>query len=47
MDKAMGIADYQLVRAIPESLTASLPTIEQIEMELQQAEDDDGAPAPL
>ena len=37
MDKAMGIADYQLVRSIPENLSASLPTIEQIEMELQQA----------
>ena len=44
MDKAMGIADYQLVRAIPANLSASLPTIEQIEMELQQA-DDDGAVA--
>jgi predicted nuclease of restriction endonuclease-like (RecB) superfamily len=38
MDKAMGIADYQLVRAIPANLTASLPSIEQIESELQQAE---------
>ena len=42
MDKAMGIADYQLVRSIPENLSTSLPTIEQIEMELQQAEGDDG-----
>lgn len=47
MDKAMGIADYQLVRAIPDNLSASLPTIEQIESELQQAESDDGAAAPL
>jgi predicted nuclease of restriction endonuclease-like (RecB) superfamily len=47
MDKAMGIADYQLVRAIPDNLSASLPTIEQIEMELQQAEGDDGVAAPL
>ena len=39
MDKAMGIADYQLVRAIPEDLSASLPSIEQIEMELQQVDD--------
>ena len=47
MDKAMGIADYQLVRAIPANLSASLPTIEQIELELQQAEGDDGAAAAL
>ena len=39
MDKAMGIADYQMVRAIPENLTSSLPSIEQIEMELQAAAD--------
>jgi predicted nuclease of restriction endonuclease-like (RecB) superfamily len=45
MEKAMGIADYQLVRAIPENLSASLPTIEQIEMELQQAERADDAAA--
>ena len=45
MDKAMGIADYQLVRAIPANLSASLPTIEQIEMELQQADDDSAAAA--
>ena len=46
MDKAMGIADYQLVRAIPESLTASLPSVEQIEMELQQSEGNDVAAVP-
>ena len=47
IDKAMGIADYQLVRAIPANLSASLPTIEQIEMELQQVEGDDGAAGAL
>jgi predicted nuclease of restriction endonuclease-like (RecB) superfamily len=34
MDKPMGIAEYQLVRAIPATLATNLPTIEQIEAEL-------------
>lgn len=46
IDKPMGIAEYQLVRAIPETLAANLPTIEQIEAELLKddragAEDDE------
>jgi predicted nuclease of restriction endonuclease-like (RecB) superfamily len=36
MDKPMGIAEYKLVRDIPESLATNLPTIEQIEAELQK-----------
>jgi predicted nuclease of restriction endonuclease-like (RecB) superfamily len=36
IDKPMGIAEYQLVRAIPAVLATKLPTIEQIEAELQQ-----------
>ena len=43
----MGIADYQLVRSIPENLSASLPTIEQIEMALQQVDGDDAGEPPL
>ena len=35
MDKPMGVAEYQLVKAIPEPLASGLPTIEQIEAELQ------------
>ena len=35
IDKPMGVAEYQLVRAIPEPLASGLPTIEQIEAELQ------------
>ncbi|RZI40339.1 DUF1016 domain-containing protein [Herbaspirillum sp. HC18] len=34
--KPIGIAEYNLVRAIPEDLATKLPTIEQIEAELQQ-----------
>jgi predicted nuclease of restriction endonuclease-like (RecB) superfamily len=36
MDKPMGIAEYKLVRDIPDSLATNLPTIEQIEAELQK-----------
>ena len=34
MAKPMGVAEYQLVRALPEPLDTSLPTIEQLEREL-------------
>lgn len=36
MDKPMGIAEYQLVPAIPETFVSSLPTIEEIEAEFQE-----------
>jgi len=35
IDKPIGIADYDLVRALPESLQSSLPSIEDIEAELE------------
>jgi len=34
IDKPIGVAEYQLVRALPEPLDTSLPTIEEIEAEL-------------
>ena len=34
IDKPIGIADYDLVRALPESLQSSLPSIEDIDAEL-------------
>ncbi|MBI4752731.1 MAG: DUF1016 domain-containing protein [Acidobacteria bacterium] len=34
IDKPMGVAEYQLVRALPEPLDTCLPTIEEIEAEL-------------
>jgi len=34
IEKPMGVAEYQLVRALPEPLDTALPTIEQIEQEL-------------
>ena len=48
IDKPIGVAEYQLVRALPEPLDTSLPSIEEIEAELsrdlegQAAQVDDG-----
>lgn len=39
--KPIGVAEYQLMRSIPEDLATNLPTIEQIEAELQQDEPGD------
>jgi len=37
INKPMGIADYQLSTALPENLKGSLPTIEELEAELEVA----------
>ncbi|CAI8789059.1 DUF1016 domain-containing protein [Methylococcus capsulatus] len=34
IDKPMGVAEYQLVRTLPEPLVTSLPTVEELESEL-------------
>jgi predicted nuclease of restriction endonuclease-like (RecB) superfamily len=34
MDKAIGVSDYQLTRALPKQLQSALPTIEELETEL-------------
>ena len=34
MKKPIGISEYELTRALPKELQSSLPTIEQIEVEL-------------
>ena len=36
IDKPIGVAEYQLVRALPDPLDISLPTIEAIEEELSR-----------
>jgi hypothetical protein len=41
--KPMGVAEYQLVRALPEPLDTKLPTIEQLEEELGAVMDNGGA----
>ena len=35
-NKPMGVAEYQLVHALPAQLETSLPSIEQIEAELKE-----------
>jgi predicted nuclease of restriction endonuclease-like (RecB) superfamily len=36
MDKAIGVSDYQLTRALPKKLQSALPSIKQLEKELSQ-----------
>jgi predicted nuclease of restriction endonuclease-like (RecB) superfamily len=36
IDKPIGVAEYQLVRALPETLATSLPTVEELENELAE-----------
>jgi predicted nuclease of restriction endonuclease-like (RecB) superfamily len=43
IDKPIGVAEYQLLRALPEQLTSNLPSIEQIETELGGDLADEGA----
>ncbi len=40
ISKPIGVAEYQLVRALPEPLDTNLPSIEEIEAELSREEDD-------
>ncbi|AEP12163.1 PDDEXK nuclease domain-containing protein [Chloracidobacterium thermophilum] len=40
IDKPMGVAEYQLVRALPEPLLTNLPTVEELETELGAVEAD-------
>lgn len=42
MDKPIGIAEYELVRALPEPLVTNLPTVEQLESELSDWQDENG-----
>lgn len=38
IDKPMGVAEYQLVRALPDSLVSNLPSVEELESELAGVE---------
>lgn len=40
IDKPIGVAEYQLVRVLPEPLVANLPTVEELESELGAIEED-------
>jgi len=39
MSKPMGVSEYKIVRAIPEKLKTSLPTIDELEKELSKSEE--------
>jgi predicted nuclease of restriction endonuclease-like (RecB) superfamily len=43
IEKPMGVAEYELVRNLPERLTSSLPTIEELEQELTHWPEDSSA----
>lgn len=42
--KPMGVAEYQLAKALPEHLKGSLPTAEQLEVELKAMEEGERTP---
>jgi len=41
MNKPMGVSEYNLVESLPDNLKGSLPTVEEIEADLQQLREDD------
>lgn len=41
--KPMGVSEYTLVEALPDNLKGALPTVEEIESDLQQLQQQDGA----
>ena len=41
MQRHIGISEYELTRALPEEIKSSLPTIEEIEAELNAGVEDD------
>jgi predicted nuclease of restriction endonuclease-like (RecB) superfamily len=43
MNKPMGVSEYTLVEALPDNLKGALPTVEEIESDLQQLQGMDGA----
>ena len=44
IDKPIGVAEYELVRALPESLVTSLPTVEELESELGDFDENEDKP---
>lgn len=42
IEKPIGISEYQLTKAIPEKLKSSLPTVQEIELKLNQLEQEKG-----
>jgi predicted nuclease of restriction endonuclease-like (RecB) superfamily len=46
VQKPIGVADYELTRALPDNLKSSLPSIEQIEAEMQNENAENGTDRP-
>jgi hypothetical protein len=42
MNKPMGVSEYTLVEALPDNLKGALPTVEEIENDLQKMRDVEG-----
>ena len=42
MNKPMGVSEYTLVEALPDNLKGALPTVEEIEIDLQQLQEGEG-----
>ena len=40
MNKPMGVSEYTLVETLPDNLKGSMPTVEEIEQDLQQLQGD-------
>lgn len=43
MSKPLGISEYQLTEALPEKLRGALPSVEEIEAELEESPDSEGS----
>jgi hypothetical protein len=39
MNKPMGVSEYTLVEALPDNLKGAMPTVEEIENDLQQLQE--------
>jgi hypothetical protein len=46
IDKPIGVSSYELTRALPETLQSALPTVEQIEAELEKVPETKTPPVP-
>ena len=45
LDKPLGVSDYQLIKALPEKLKSDLPTVEELELELEREAEEFKSPA--
>ncbi len=45
LDKPLGVSDYQLIKALPEKFKSDLPTVEELELELEKDAEEFKSPA--